>query len=82
MRIIAMVAAVAGNPYLLPGKKDATHVTYLQAVWVRILKAADLEYVPIHDLRHSFASIGAATGDSMLIIGALLGHRSAKTTER
>lgn len=82
MRIIAMVPTVEGNPYLLPGKKDGTHVTDLQAVWVRIRKAAGLDDVRIHDLRHSFASIGAATGDSMLIIGALLGHRSAKTTER
>ncbi|MBN8812313.1 MULTISPECIES: tyrosine-type recombinase/integrase [unclassified Sphingomonas] len=82
MRIIAMVPTVEGNPYLLPGKKDGTHVTDLQAVWVRIRKTAGLEDVRIHDLRHSFASIGAATGDSMLIIGALLGHRSAKTTER
>jgi len=82
MRIIAMVPTVEGNPYLLPGKKDGTHVTDLQAVWVRIRKTAGLDDVRIHDLRHSFASIGAATGDSMLIIGALLGHRSAKTTER
>lgn len=82
MRIIAMVSRVEGNPYLLPGKKDGTHVTDLQSVWTRIRKTAGLEDVRIHDLRHSFASIGAATGDSMLIIGALLGHRSAKTTER
>ncbi|MCW3847893.1 tyrosine-type recombinase/integrase [Sphingomonas sp. LB-2] len=82
MRIISGVPQVVGNPYLLPGKKEGTHVTDLQAVWVRIRKTAGLEDVRIHDLRHSFASIGASTGDSMLIIGALLGHRSAKTTER
>ena len=38
--------------------------------------------VRIHDLRHSFTSVGAASGDSMLIIGALLGHSSPKTTAR
>lgn len=52
-----------GNPYLLPGKKDGTHVTDLQACWVRIRKTAGLEDVRIHDLR-SFASIGASTVDS------------------
>jgi hypothetical protein len=56
-------------------------VTDLQAVWTRIRRTAGLEDVRIHDLRHSFASIGASTGDSMLIIGALLGHSSAKTTQ-
>lgn len=82
VRIIAMIPEVVGNPYLLPGKKVGTHVTDLQACWTRIRKTAGLEDVRIHDLRHSFASIGASTGDSMLIIGALLGHRSAKTTQR
>lgn len=82
MRIIGAIPQVEGNPYLLPGKKDGTHLTDLQAVWERIRKTAGLEDVRVHDLRHSFASIGASTGDSMLIIGALLGHRSAKTTER
>jgi integrase len=82
IRIIATIPEVVGNPYLLPGKKKGTHVTDLHTCWVRIRKTAGLEDVRIHDLRHSFASIGASTGDSMLIIGALLGHRSAKTTER
>ena len=36
----------------------------------------------LHDLRHSFASFGAADGLSLPIIGALLGHREAATTQR
>lgn len=82
VRLIESVPEVDGNPYLLPGKKDGTCVTDLQACWERVRKAADLQDVRIHDLRHSFASVGAATGDSMLIIGALLGHNSPKTTAR
>ncbi len=82
MRAIEAIPQVIGNPYLLPGKTDGTHVTDLQACWERIRAAAGLEDVRIHDLRHSFASVGAATGDSMLIIGALLGHSSPKTTAR
>lgn len=82
MRVIATIPEVVGNPYLLPGKTDGTHVTDLQACWERIRAAAGLEDVRIHDLRHSFASVGAASGDSMLIIGALLGHSSPKTTAR
>lgn len=82
MKVINGIDEVVGNPYLLPGKKDGTHVTDLQATWERIRKAAGLEDVRIHDLRHSFASMGAASGDSLMVIGSLLGHRSAKTTER
>lgn len=82
MQVIADTKAVAGNPFLLPGRTTGTHVTDLKTCWSRVRKAAGLKDVRIHDLRHSFASIGAGTGDSMLIIGALLGHRSAKTTQR
>lgn len=82
MKVIVGVPHVEGNPYLLPGKKEGTRVTDLQAVWTRIRRTAGIEDVRIHDLRHSFASVGASNGDSMLIIGALLGHRSTKTTER
>ena len=35
-----------------------------------------------YDLRHSFASAGAAGGISLQIVGALLGHSSVKTTMR
>lgn len=82
MKVIGAIEEVAGNPYLLPGKRDGTHVTDLQSSWERIRKTAGLEDVRIHDLRHSFASMGAASGDSLMVIGSLLGHRSAKTTER
>lgn len=82
IKVIGAIDEVARNPYLLPGKRDGTHVTDLQSSWERIRKTAGLEDVRIHDLRHSFASMGAASGDSLMVIGALLGHRSAKTTER
>jgi integrase len=36
----------------------------------------------VHDLRHSFASVGAASGDSLLLLGKLLGHAQPQTTAR
>jgi integrase len=38
--------------------------------------------VRIHDLRHSFASVAAASGMSLPMIGKLLGHSQAATTAR
>lgn len=38
--------------------------------------------VRLHDLRHSFASVGAGAGLSLPMIGALLGHSQAATTQR
>lgn len=50
--------------------------------WAIIQKAAGLADVRIHDLRHSFASVGAAGGLSLPIIGAMLGHSQPQTTAR
>ncbi|HEY0437111.1 MAG TPA: site-specific integrase, partial [Phenylobacterium sp.] len=72
----------SNSEYVLPGEWGTGHFVNLQRPWERIRSAAGLDDVRIHDLRHAFASLGAATGDSLLVIGALLGHRSAKTTHR
>lgn len=54
----------------------------LGKIWREVRKKADLEDVRLHDLRHSFASFGAANGLSLPMIGALLGHRNMATTQR
>lgn len=43
---------------------------------------ANLEELRIHDLRHSFASFGLASGLPIAEIGKLLGHNQAQTTAR
>jgi integrase len=54
----------------------------LGKAWERIRARADLQDVRLHDLRHSFASFGAAGGASLLLIGKALGHSQAATTAR
>jgi integrase len=46
----------------------------LKRPWQVVTKRAGLEGVRIHDLRHSFASLGAGSGLGLPIIGKLLGH--------
>lgn len=71
-----------GNPYVLVGDKEGSHFVALQKIWVDIRTSAGLPDLRLHDLRHSFASVGAGSGHSLLMIGALLGHKDAKTTAR
>jgi site-specific recombinase XerD len=47
-----------------------------------VTHAAGLEGVRIHDLRHTFASHGAAAGMGLTVVGRLLGHADVKTTNR
>lgn len=71
-----------GNPHVIAGKFKDTHLTDLQRPWRRIRKAAGLDNVRIHDLRHTFASGGLLVGESLPMIGKLLGHTQVQTTAR
>ena len=68
--------------WVIPGAKIGAHLVNLEKPWRRIRAKAGLDDVRLHDLRHSFASFGAASGLSLPIIGALLGHTQAATTKR
>ncbi|RJF86365.1 DUF4102 domain-containing protein [Oleomonas cavernae] len=54
----------------------------LKRPWALVSQHAGLADVRIHDLRHSFASIGAGSGLGLPIIGKLLGHADVETTQR
>ncbi|MBU3887623.1 site-specific integrase [Methylosinus sp. KRF6] len=54
----------------------------LKKPWAAICRAAALDGLRLHDLRHSFASIGAGASLGLPIIGKLLGHSQAATTAR
>jgi integrase len=73
---------IAGNPRVIPGLRTVSGSASIQNTWNRARNAAGLAGVRLHDLRHSFASIGAAGGLSLPVIGALLGHKHATTTAR
>jgi integrase len=54
----------------------------LKRPWQAILKRAGVKEARLHDLRHSFAAVGAGQGHGLPAIGALLGHANASTTKR
>lgn len=82
LELLANLKRVDGNPYVLPGEKKGKHLVGLPRVWRRIRDKAELEGVRLHDLRHSFASVGAGAGMGLQVVGKLLGHRNPSTTAR
>lgn len=70
------------HAYVIAGRNHGAHLINLQKPWRRIRKKAGLNDVRIHDLRHTFASVAAANGLSLPVIGALLGHSQTQTTAR
>ena len=82
LEVLASVPRMEDNPYVVCGAKAGAALVNLQKPWRRIRKRAGLDGLRLHDLRHSFASVAAAKGSSLLIIGALLGHSQPATTAR
>ena len=68
--------------WVFPSRKADSHLTAgaVRALWTRVRAEADLRDVRIHDLRHTYASMALAQGETVLTIGRLLGHRDPETT--
>lgn len=80
--IIANLPRIDGNPFVIIGQRKGHSLVNLNKAWADLRTAAKLEGVRLHDLRHSFASVGVSRGLSLPILGALLGHATPSTTQR
>lgn len=68
--------------FVFPSRDGTKPYGGLKKVWRKIRKKASLDDVRMHDLRHSYASIGVAGGTSLFIVGKVLGHNDPATTKR
>jgi len=79
-------ALLDGRPrravWIFPSPRTDSHLTAsrVDEFWYRVRAEADLRDVRLHDLRHSYASIAMAQGETVLTISRLLGHRDPETT--
>lgn len=80
--LLKEMAEKATTSYLFPGKIPEKPVQDIKKAWHTISTQADLEKVRIHDLRHTHASHLVSSGLSLSIVGKLLGHTQASTTQR
>lgn len=80
--VLSGLPRVAGNPFIFAGKTPGQPRFDINGPWRRVCRAAGLEGVRLHDLRHSFASFGAGASLGLPIIGRLLGHTQSSTTQK
>jgi integrase len=82
LAVLAELPRVEGNPHVIVGNVAGARLVNLHKSWVAIRNAAGLHDVRLHDLRHAFASVAASSGMGLPIIGKMLGHTQAATTQR
>jgi integrase len=80
--VLQTIPRLEGNPYVICGERPGRHLVNIEKPWRRLRKAAKLDDVRLHDLRHSFASVAALGGQSLVVIGKMLGLSQPATTTR
>lgn len=84
-RVITLLKGMKGNSkdkHLFPSKIPGQHLQDIKKSWSSIQKRAGLKNIRLHDLRHTHASHLVSSGLSLSIVGKLLGHTQASTTQR
>ena len=67
---------------MICGQREGSHLVNLQKAWRVVRELAGLGDLRLHDLRHSFASIGVGEGMGLPLLGGLLGHTQPAATAR
>ena len=80
--VLSRIPRLADNPFVIPGKLKGKAMRNLNDPWDIICERAGLEDMRLHDCRHSYASRALALGESLPMIGRLLGHTQVETTAR
>jgi integrase len=68
--------------YLFVNRVTRTNYKNIQKYWGKLRANAGMRSIRIHDLRHTYASLLANNGRTILEISRILGHSSVKVSER
>jgi len=83
MEILSSLQAekIKGRFVIVGAAPDKPRVD-LKRPWAAVRRQAKLQEIRLHDLRHTFASVGAGASLGLPIVGKLLGHTQPQTTAR
>lgn len=70
------------SEYVFANPQTGQAFNDIRKCYDKIMKAAGIPNMRIHDLRHNFASMAVNKGLSLYVVQHLLGHASPQTTQR
>lgn len=82
LQVLAQVPRFEACPYVIPNPATLEPYHSVFHAWDKARKAAGVPDVRMHDLRHSAASNSVNSGQSLYVVGSILGHAQSKTTQR
>lgn len=82
IEILKAVPREDGTPFVFPATRGGQgHIAGLSKAWGDVRGKAGMPELRLHDLRHSYASFAVADGAALFLVGKVLGHKQASTTE-
>jgi len=82
LAVLRSVPRFEGCPWVVPNPATLKPFTAVFNAWDKARRDAHLPDLRMHDLRHSAASYMVNAGQSLYVVGQVLGHSQAKTTQR
>jgi integrase len=82
VEVLQQLSKSSTSGFVIKGTRPGGKLQGIEKIWQRVRRAAALEEVRLHDLRHSFASAAIRQGIPLSTVGALLGHKDLTTTQR
>lgn len=73
--------AAQNDVYVFPAESGEGFYHGVKVLWPTIIKQAGLPGVSPHTLRHTLGSAAASGGEALLLVGSILGHSNARSTQ-
>jgi integrase len=82
VELLSQLTREKERPWVFPAARGKGHLVGLRPILGAVAADAGLKRLRVHDLRHGFASAAVSDGASLYLVGKVLGHVQARTTER
>jgi len=69
------------DKFVFPAERGEGFYQGTKRVWQAAIKKAQLPDITPHTLRHTLGGAAASAGEALLMVGALLGHANARSTQ-
>lgn len=73
--------AEADDVFVFPAERGDGFYSGTKRIWPVVTKKAELEGVTPHVLRHTLGSAAASAGEALALVGSILGHANARSTQ-
>ena len=80
LALLSSLPRYGNGPFVFPASTGAGHYQGTKRIWPKVVEKAQLPGVTPQTLRHSLGSAAVSTGETLVMTGAILGHKNARST--